>query len=112
MSVFPGNKVLEKLPRLPVGGLTRHRPSPRKGSTWSACFQLFISLLCIALRADIFVVFIMWNLSLARDGEIYLASSSSRTTIRKRPAADPSLLGTCIVPQPPRKHPIIAVVQL
>ena len=46
----------------------------------------------------------------ARDGEVYLASSSSRFTIRKRPAADPPLLETCTVPQHRRKHHCSAVV--
>lgn len=46
----------------------------------------------------------------ARGGEVYSASSSSRFTIRKRPAADPPLLETCTVPQRRRKHHCSAVV--
>ena len=53
---------------------------------------------------------IRWDSSLLRDGGIYLASSSSRFTIRKRPAVDRWLLENCTVPQRRQKHHINAVV--
>lgn len=108
-----GTTCRRSFPRVPVGGFTKHRacPCPRQGSTWSACFHAFISLLCIVwLESSVCLCLILWNSSLARDGEVYLASSSSRFTIRKRPAAGPSLLEACIVPRRRRKCHTDAVV--